>query len=313
MRTLHLLFTLAIPAMCKAFSQLSISFSIWSPVSMDLALVDAIVAGALRSFLCQEAKITLLDTNYRSMCFERTLPGDNNIFSNVANLSMLDFMKQSDPLRSYLADEISNVLVSDFNQIDRIQGTTWDITYDILQVGSKDVERASIESITDVISYIENRIQRGLNISISEGIMNERLMGTDVTMGKIGEDFVALPGSFSTFGEENVHVESELNNENSFKFSEENIDADPDLNYEQSAEILRYIGFLMLIGSFSSITILTCMGRRYALERERKETAGVDPEYQRGLVTERGVNLMLERGRRESERILSNIRSVKST
>ena len=310
MRTLSLLFTFTLAMKSEALSQLTISFSVWSPISMDLALVDAIVFVALRSFLCHEENITLLDDEYRNMCFERTIAGQNNVFPNVAKLSMLDFIKQSDPLYSYLADEISNVLVTDFYQIDRMQGTTWYITYDVLQVGSMDVEKARIANITDEIAFMEKRIQRGLDISMDEGIMNERLRGTGISMGKNGQAFVALPETTSAFEDGNIHADPELNNESSYTFGEENIHADPDLNYEQSAEILRFIGILLLLGSFTSIAILTCMGRRYALEIERKETAAVDPEYKRGLVTEQGVNLMLERGRRESERMSSNIGNV---
>lgn len=291
MRILSFFLTFTFAVTCEALSQLTVSFSIWSPISMDLALVDAMVSVTLRSFLCHEAGITLLGTDYRSVCFERTTI-ENNVFSNVAQLSMLDFMRQSDPIRSYLSDEVSNVLVSDFYQTDSIQGTTWHITYDVLQVGSMDVEKARMANFTDEVAFIEYRIQEGLNLSIAEGMMNERFRGTEISMGKVGQAFVALPP------------------ESSLAFGEENIDADPELNYEQSSEILRYIGILMLAGSFCSIIILTFMGRRYARERERKETAVVDPEYQKGLVTEQGVNLMLERGRRESERMSTNERNV---
>jgi hypothetical protein len=63
----------------------------------------------------------------------------------------------------------------------------------------------------------------------------------------------------------------------------------------------------MLVGSILSSVILALLGRRDRMEKEGKEMAALDPEYQRGLVTEQGVNLMLDKGRRESERMSSHM------
>ena len=106
-------------------------------------------------------------------------------------------------------------------------------------------------------------------------------------MGVLGQEWQTFPESSVTLEEDNINV-------------------DPELDYEQSAIVLRYIGIVMLIGSIATSSILTYLGRRYRLELERKELAARDPENQRGLVTEQGVNLMLEIGRRESERLSSN-------
>jgi len=272
-------------------NQIRVSFSIWSPSSMDLDLVEEILSDALRSFLCQDADLILLDTNFRSVCDRRAAGGENTILSNIAKSSMLDFIKQTDPIRSYLANEASNVLISDsYETSGTNQMTTWDVNYEILQVGLTEIEKARMANGTDeIMVYMQHTIQQRLNFSIIEDIMNKRLTGTGIIMGKLGQEFGTLPESSLTFKEENIH-------------------ADPELNYEQSSLILRYIGIAMLIGSVASSIILKYFGRRYRLDKERKEMAVLDPEYQRGLVTERGVNLMLDMGRRESERASSNTR-----
>lgn len=257
---------------------------------MDLDLVDEKVSDALRSFLCQDANLVLLDIYFRSVCYQRAEGGEKHIFGNIGKLSMLDFIKQTDPIRSYLKDEASNVLISDLHGINgTIEGSTWDVSYDVLQVGTIEIERARMANVTDEMVLLEHTIQQRLNLSIIDGIMNQRLRGTEIIMGNLGQEFGTLPESSVTFEEEN------------------NIHADPELNYKQSALILRYIGIVMLVGSILSSVILALLGRRDRMEKEGKEMAALDPEYQRGLVTEQGVNLMLDKGRRESERMSSHM------
>jgi hypothetical protein len=292
-RIVSLLFTFTLAIQCLALegdNQIWISFSIWSPSSMDLDLVDEKVSDALRSFLCQDANLVLLDIYFRSVCYQRAEGGEKHIFGNIGKLSMLDFIKQTDPIRSYLKDEASNVLISDLHGINgTIEGSTWDVSYDVLQVGTIEIERARMANVTDEMVLLEHTIQQRLNLSIIDGIMNQRLRGTEIIMGNLGQEFGTLPESSVTFEEEN------------------NIHADPELNYKQSALILRYIGIVMLVGSILSSVILALLGRRDRMEKEGKEMAALDPEYQRGLVTEQGVNLMLDKGRRESERMSSHM------
>jgi hypothetical protein len=252
---------------------------------MDLDLVDDRLSDALRSFLCQDANLVLLDINFRSVCFWRAAGGEKHIFGNIGKL---DSIKQTDPLLSYLKDEASNVLISNLYGINgTIQGTAWDVSYDVLQVGTIEIERARMANSTDEMVLLEHTIQQRLNLSITGGIMNQRLRGTEIIMGKLGQEFGTMPESSVIFGEENIY-------------------AGPELNYKESALILRYIGIAMLIGSILSSIILTVLGRRDRMDKERKEMAALDPEYRRGLVTEQGVNLMLDKGRRESERMSSN-------
>lgn len=287
-RILSLLFTFTLAIQCLALevdNQIWISFSIWSPSSMDLDLVDEKVSGALRSFLCQNANLVLLDTHFRSVCYRRAAGGEKHIFGNIGKLSMLDLIKQTDPIHSYLKDEASNVLISNLYGINgTIQGTAWDVSYDVLQVGTIEIERARMANITDEMVLLEHTIQQHLNLSITGGVMNQRLWGTEIIMGKLGQEFGTMSKSSVIFEEKNIH-------------------ADPELNYKESALILRYIGIIMLAASIVSSIILAVLGRRDRMDKESK----LDPEYQRGLVTEQGVNLMLDKGRRESERMSSNM------
>lgn len=280
--------TLTLAIHCLALDgddQISISFSTWSPSSTDLDLLEEQVSDVLKTFLCEDAKLIIIDDQFRNVCYKRATGGESNIISEIAKVPVLDFIKGTDPIRSYLADGPSNVLVSDLYDTNGImQGTLWDINYVALQVGTMDIERAMMANFTDEMVFMEHRIQKRLNVSIAEGVMNQRLMGTQIIMAKLGQEFGTLPG-------------------NSFIFEETNIIAELELEYKESALILRYIGIAMLLGSAGLGVSLTYLGKRYRLEKERMEIADLDPEYHRGLVTEQGVNLMLERGRKESERM----------
>jgi hypothetical protein len=282
------LLTLTLAIHCLALDgddQISISFSTWSPSSTDLDLLEEQVSDVLKTFLCEDAKLIIIDDQFRNVCYKRATGGESNIISEIAKVPVLDFIKGTDPIRSYLADGPSNVLVSDLYDTNGImQGTLWDINYVALQVGTMDIERAMMANFTDEMVFMEHRIQKRLNVSIAEGVMNQRLMGTQIIMAKLGQEFGTLPG-------------------NSFIFEETNIIAELELEYKESALILRYIGIAMLLGSAGLGVSLTYLGKRYRLEKERMEIADLDPEYHRGLVTEQGVNLMLERGRKESERM----------
>ena len=291
-RLLCLLMTFTLTIRCLAIeggNHISVSFSIWSPPLMDLDIMDEAVSGALRSFFCEDINLILLDSNFRSACYRRVLRGESTTFSSdIARISMLEFIKQTDPVGSYLASEPTQVLISDSYDVNEtVRGTTWDVNYDVLQIGSIDIEKARMKNFADEMVYMEHVIRLGLNASIVEGVMNQRLRGTGIIMGVLGEEWQAFPDISLTSKEDNLNV-------------------DPEVDYKQAALVLRYIGIVMLIGSIACVTILTYLGRRYRLELERKEMAARDPEDQRGLVTEQGVNLMLDIGRRESERMSSN-------
>eukprot|EP00537_Pseudo-nitzschia_pungens_P006762 CAMPEP_0172371616 /NCGR_PEP_ID=MMETSP1060-20121228/43944_1 /TAXON_ID=37318 /ORGANISM="Pseudo-nitzschia pungens, Strain cf. cingulata" /LENGTH=189 /DNA_ID=CAMNT_0013097311 /DNA_START=501 /DNA_END=1071 /DNA_ORIENTATION=+ len=151
----------------------------------------------------------------------------------MATWSILDFIHQTDSLRSYLEAETTNVLISDsYNVTDAIEGTTWDVEYEVVQVGSMEMEKARASNTTDNIIFMENRIQQRLDASIADGSMRQRMRGTGIIIGEFGDKW-------------------ESYSENPITFEEENVNADPELDYKQAAVILRYIGIVILIGSFS--------------------------------------------------------------
>lgn len=293
-----LLFVFTLSLHCLALEgdgQIQISFKIWSPILMDLDRVEEVVSGALRSYFCQETRTVLLDSNFKNAC-EKDVTRQDTIVSEDAKLLMLDFIKTTDPDRSFLFDEATNVLISAANENNgTIKGTIWDLEFDVLQIGKKDIGRARMANFANEIDFLEFTIQQRLNSSIAEGTMNERFRGTEIVMGQLGQGIETLSESPLVFKDEN-----NMNTNDSSK-----------LSYAESALILRYIGIAMLAGSFFVHFILLCCGRRYRLERNLKELEALDPDYQRGLITEEGVNLMLEKGRREStDRMPSSSQTV---
>ena len=392
-RVTFLVATFTLALQCLAFEgdeRISISFSIWSPISSNFDLVEEGVSDALRSFLCNEGDIVLLDSNYFGVC--NLQDGEDT----TSSWSMETFIKNTNTLFSYVLDEPTNVLISNaYEENEIIQATTWDVEYDVLRIGSIDKDRASEKNLTDVRGYLERQVQERLYYSIVDGVMNQRFVGTVIVMGIFDEEIGIPSNSISSTSEEVIvideaesnsetpHEETEVlpesppvieevivddepesNNEkpdlemdavsertepesnsekpnqgiqplaertpmfqqgrdtnddpeSKYKVSynvigffaedstpsttERSMNDAPELDYAEDAFILRYIGIGMVGATLLSHTILSCLGMWYRRNKELKEVAALDPEYQRGLITEQGVNLMLERGRRESE------------
>eukprot|EP00531_Pseudo-nitzschia_arenysensis_P013045 CAMPEP_0116136324 /NCGR_PEP_ID=MMETSP0329-20121206/11662_1 /TAXON_ID=697910 /ORGANISM="Pseudo-nitzschia arenysensis, Strain B593" /LENGTH=375 /DNA_ID=CAMNT_0003631181 /DNA_START=228 /DNA_END=1355 /DNA_ORIENTATION=+ len=372
--------------------------------------------------------MVLLDINFFGVC-----DGGGSTWS------METFIKNANTLFSYLLDEPTNVLISNAHEMnENTLGTTWDVEYDVLRIGTIDKDRAADANVTNVVTFLEQSLQERLDLSIVEGLMNQRFGGTVIVMDifeEIGtpssefevestvegaggdvpelndrqkeeqmddetesiveesfqnvdivldastvveeedmsdeptsnneesdEQVEVLPESIPVVEEEDIDYEATSNNEESDQdvdvemekpqlesdnekpgeafvvvpgrapiFDGRDHDRDsiqdmppvtkeigffvenssssmgrgmndaPELDYAESALILRYIGIGMVGLTFVMHTILACMGMCYRRRKERKEIAALDPEYQRGLISEHGVNLMLERGRRESE------------
>jgi len=287
----------------EEYNHITFSFSIWYPAEMDFMIVDEAVINALQDFLSEDIEFILLDGSF---------------------FSMLEFIKDTDPDRSSLNDEPTNVIISEdyYPYVDdtTMQRTVWNVNYDVLQIGTIEIENARLSNYTDEILYMEDLIDVGLHVSIMDGIMDQRLEGTGIIMRTV-------PGNeWQSFSEITLPTEEDVGSTDpgneSQAFSEiilptdaeeeedNNIILDPELDLMKPAIILRYIGIVMMVGSISAAIILTYLGKRYRIKKERKELSPPDPEEQRGLVTEQGVNLMLEIGRRESERMSSNTSSA---
>lgn len=372
--SVFLLSTFALALRCSAFEaddRISLTFSIWSPSSVNFDLVEERVDAALRSFLCGEAKMVLLDTNFFGVC-------DNG----SSTWSMENFIKNANTLFSYLLDEPTNVLISNaYETNENTLGTTWDVEYDVLRIGTIVTRRANEANATNAVAFLEQNLQERLDLSIVEGLMNQRFVGTVIVMDTFDEEigtpsseseaentveddggdgaelndqeievlpettpvieeedmddeptsnneeadedidvmlerpelesdaekpseaFVVVPGRVPMFDVREHAVAKEIGSdvENSSSFTARGMNDAPELDYAESALVLRYIGIGMVGLTFVVHTILVCMGMCYKRSKERKEVSDLDPEYQRGLITEQGVNLMLERGRQQSE------------
>lgn len=271
-------------------NHITLSFIIWSPTEMDTDInnVEVDVLNALQKFFCEDINLILLDETFRGVCYQKQgalVGGSKSFFStNFATEAMLEFLKNTDPDSSFLATDPTDVIISEISyENDTLQRTSWDVNYEVLQIGSVEIEKARMSNFTNVRMYMEDR----LHASIRKGEINQWFAETGIIMGIPGNEWQTFPEISSSKEEDNI-----INR--------------PEVEYNEPAIILRHIGIVLLVGSFSVAIILTYLGRRYRIKTERKELSPPDPEEQRGLVTEQGVNLMLEIGRRESERMSSN-------
>lgn len=284
-----LVLTLQCLALEDAIETVQISFSIWSPVSMDFDIVERVVSNAMRDFFCEETDMVLLNTNLRSACIRRDNEEESGV-SEEFKTNMLGFIKQSDPDRSYLLDDplIVRMAFPSKRNID-LEGTLWLSDYEILQIGTKTSSRARRGNFPDEKTYLEETIQESLDRSIAEGVMNERFGDTNIIIGE---------------------------------YRPQEIDTDPEPvsinnDYVEPARLLRYIGIGILVGTSLIHYLLFELESRYPRPESKLKEIDVedsqhdDAEYQRGLGTEDGVNQMLEEGRRQTEeRIQSSANTV---
>lgn len=267
-----------------------LSFIVWSPkeMHMDINNVKVDVVKALNNFFCEDVDLIVLDRNFMGACYQKhgsLVGGANSMFStNFASEAMLEFLKNTDPDHSFLINEPTDVIISDSSYENaHIQRSSWDVNYEVLQIGSIEKEKARISNFTDVRLHMED----SLHTRIKKGELNQWFAQTGVIIGI-----------------------SEINQQPFLKISsseeEDSIINGQEIEYNEPAIILRYIGIGLMVGNFIGSIILNLLGRRYKTNTERKELSPTNPEEQRGLVTEQGVNLMLDIGRRESERMFSN-------
>lgn len=284
---------------------ITISFSLLSPPLFDLELIDYIIAVILREFFCQDANLILLDESFKSACYQEGNEIQTALLSNMAKNLLIDFLEETDPVRSYLVEGASHVNISEPHDVDdTTRRSKWDIDYEILQLGSRDYKKATRVNATNKVIYFQDVIQERLNAGIVEGAMSERLVGTGLTMLLLDEPKRKEEPDSQTIEDD---LDPLLVDEGpDSRFDEENdFESELEIDFGTSALVLRYVGIVMLVLSVSFGVVLTFLGRRHRLKKERieKEMIAQMTAEQRGLVTEQGVNLMLEIGRRESERM----------
>ncbi len=279
------LFALALALQCLALEdeigKIQLSFSIWSPDSMDFDIVEKIVTNALRDFFCEETDMVLLDSNFRSACIRRSNNGKESAMSEEDEMIMMGFIQQSDPDRSYLLDDPSIVRMSfpEKRDVD-LKGTLWLTDYEILQIGTKAISRAKRENFPDEKAYLEQTVQESLDRSIAEGVLYERLGDTNTIIGEYRAQDI------------DANLETALSTN----------------DHAKSALILRYVGIGLLLGTSFVHYLLFELESRYPRPQSKYTEVEIedsaqhyDAECQRGLGTEEGVNQMLEEGRRQTE------------
>jgi hypothetical protein len=163
----------------------------------------------------------------------------------------------------------SNFVVSDGAQ-DHIRWTTWVFSYGILRVGDLFVDQAN--EVMDGQEAMENVAQLALDVQILEGAMDERLEDLRARMSLVGQESEA--------------------------FEEVVLDFMQYWDYSAGAKALRWVGVVMLLVNLVMLTLLTRLGRERRLDREQDAVHRRDERG--GLVTEAGVDHMLDVGRRES-------------
>lgn len=313
--------------------QLSVTFSLWHPemsLLMNSAmteqeenegfqqLLDMIqtpVLDALRLFFCQDTGLIVVDDNYKSVCPRNRKTMVRRVqSSSAAAASVSDFLKQQDPDNSYIADSATNLVVAPYATFtpDNDEGDsakiqywwTWQVNYRLEQIGAQLIDQANMMNVSDHLGYMEDVTQLALDVSIMEGSMDARMDGTNILMSMIGledemfqeaaERYTSNGGDGSSGNDEAVGAENGSSNLQNGNGSFSNTE------FEMGAEVLRYIGIGMLVVNVIVVTLLTTLARRRRRRRmEEQVTQKADGAAR--LVTEQGVNKMLEIGRAKSE------------
>ena len=266
----------------------------------DLSVIKESVINALREFLCEDTKLVVVNTNYKTVCrhgdgLSSISTGGSSSTTSVrssssSSSSISDFLAQSNEEETYLADQISDLVII---QYDDIQWMTWYVYYDVIYVGKTFVEQAKMMNITNQEDFMEDVTQLALDVSIMEGGMDSRMKGTGLRMSMVGQEVDTFEGLTVP-----QNTDSDGGNDDSNETIEE-------LDFQQGGTILQWIGITMFLVNLFVFLLLTNLARRRRLERESKAKLDENLLKERaGLVTEYGVNHMLDISRGESLRIL---------
>jgi hypothetical protein len=203
------------------------------------------------------------------LCEETELVLIQNSQNNVC-------MRTLEEGQSMIAQDRSSLLLADGEE-QGIRWTSWTLTYQVLQVGDDLFDQANNNQMLGT-QVMENVAQLALDVSIMEGTMDQRLEDFGAFMCPVGQEVEA----FQEIVEE-----------------EEGGEVEDPLVAVTHPRLLRWIGIIMLITDLVGSTLLGYLGRRRRVEREGKGETLKKREEMGGLVTEAGVDHMLEVGRRE--------------
>jgi hypothetical protein len=295
----------------EVIRSITIALSAWHPDISDISDAEGPILGALQLFLCDETGLIVVDDTYNTVCmpsseavstFSRSSgegSGDTNrTGSSVSSTSTFieHFLSSVDPGNSYLASDPISIAVSDEHQ-GGFHWTTWRVAYEVIQIGQIFVEQAKMVNVSVAETYMQDVTQLALDVSIMEGIMDRRLDGTGIVMSPVGNEFQTFEATSSEVQQDEVDDVDESTSA---------------YDYKNVAAILRYIGVAMLVINVAAVVLLTHLARSRRLAKEQSlRNAERELDESKGLVTEQGVNLMLDIGRKESEKVLSRGASSK--
>lgn len=175
---------------------------------------------------------------------------------------------------SVIEHDRSNLLVRDEEQ-GAIRWTTWTLTYPIAQADAIFLDQA------DITSDIMKEFQLALDIRIMEGAMDDKIQELGAFMSPIGQEIEI----FQEIVSEQVNPE----------------DSNPGLQLDHP-KLLQSIGIIMVIGDVVGTLLLGYFGRRKVKQKKEafKQTEGMGC-----LITEQGLSLILDVGRRKSTKAVS--------
>lgn len=273
---------------------LAVSLSAWHPKT-DISDVEDLIKEALQLFLCEETGFIVVDDTYRTVCSHSSgtatdVAQSSDVGGSVTTDSgnestMEEFLSRIDQSNSYLSNEPTSIRFTAGHE-GGIHWTSWRVMYEVFKVGELFVEQATMVNVSDPLLYMQNVTQLALDVSILEGTMDTRLKRSGVVLSVTGDEYQ----TFGTASDDDVQT--------------------TEVDFGSAAAVLRYIGLAILLVNFTAVFSLTWLARRRRLAKEQDLTSqGRESEENKGLVTEQGVNRMLDIGRKESERMLKRASS----
>jgi hypothetical protein len=167
------------------------------------------------------------------------------------------------------------------------------------QIGMQIMEQAKTMNVSDHGQYMQDITQLALDVSVMEGMMDERLDGTGIYMSMVGLEMEMFRLAAEHYATTTAMVDGSGEEDDDRTWTG-GTSGYEDADFGMNGLLLRYIGIGLVVVNFVVVAALTTFARR---RRQRIEDHGRNKKNQAAnLVTEKAVNQMLETGRRESEK-----------
>ena len=169
------------------------------------------------------------------------------------------------------------------------------------------IEQATTLNIDDHRQYLQDITQLALDVSVMEGVMDARMEGTAIYMSMVGLE----SDTFKEAAEDYTSKLSGGGTGNSSSTAQSDNTVYQDADFENNGKILRYVGIGLIFVNVVSVALLTTLARQRRRNFEGRQRYRDDRVAH--LVTENGVNKMLETGRRQSEKFVVRTNNALST